>query len=94
MDSYIEIGPKGPTSFVGRDAVEIFRVKTLIGALKLLAVGITPTRGMTRKRALALTTQVTGKPYKRGLPGLTQAQADLQTWLEVAITSIPIQQAP
>lgn len=54
-----------PVSFQGRKAVDVFRIRVLISSLGLLAAGISPTRGLSKKRALVLATEYTGKVYKR-----------------------------
>lgn len=52
-------------SFVGPKAVDAFRIATLKSAIRLLKVGITPTRGLTMTKALKMATEYTGAKYKR-----------------------------
>ena len=75
------------TSFVGLDAVEVFRAATLSSALGLLKAGITPTRGLTAKKALAMVARYTGQSYKRG--EFDRARADLKVWIETMKSAIP-----
>lgn len=91
-DSYIQSSPGGAISFVGPDAVEIFRVIALKSALGLLKAGITPTRGFTAKYGLGLVTAITQKTYK-GADKFDKARADLETWLTAARASIPVEYA-
>ena len=67
---------RGGTCFAGPDAVQLFRAATLRSALGLLKVGIIPTRGLTKTKALAMVTQYTGQTYKRG--EFDRAMKDLQ----------------
>jgi hypothetical protein len=86
-DSEIKHFADGGASFVGRDAVEIVRVATLMSAIGLLSKGITPTRGLTMTKALAMATPYTGKKYKR-----TEAEAarkDLKAWVELMKSAVP-----
>lgn len=59
----------------GRAAVEVFRARASIAALKLLRNGITPSRGVTMTRVLQTASQITGHTYKR--TESTQALIDL-----------------
>jgi hypothetical protein len=86
-ESYIKTGPGGVT-FVGPDATHLFRAATLISALGLLKAGITPTRGLTSKRAFAIAKEYTGKDYKRGQH--EQARADLKVWVEAMKAALPV----
>jgi hypothetical protein len=78
-------------SFVGPDAVEVFRVATLASALGLLKVGITPTRGLTMKKALAMVTPYTGQTYK-GKKDIERARADLKVWLQAMKSALPTEE--
>ncbi len=91
-NSLITYGPKGEARcFAGRDAVEIFRAATLASALGLLKKGISPTRGLTMKKALAMVGQYTGQAYKRG--EYDRARADLKVWIETMKSAIPAEVA-
>lgn len=86
-DSYIQTGIGG-TMFSGPDAVSFFRAATLRAALGLLKVGITPTRGLTKTKALALVTGYTGKKYKR--TEIDRASADLKVWIDAMKLALPV----
>lgn len=53
----------------------------LRSALRLLKVGIIPTRGFTRRKALDKATEITGLTYKNSLAELERARNDLGNWL-------------
>lgn len=89
MQSEIITG-SGGTMFAGPDAVELFRAATLKAALRLLKVGIKPTRGLTLTKALAMVTPYTGQTYKRG--EVAKAIADLTVWIETMKSAIPVVQ--
>ena len=74
-------------SFSGTEAVDVFRCATLMSALGLLKVGITPTRGLTMTKALKMATEYTGQAYKR--TEADRARADLKVWLELMKSTIP-----
>jgi hypothetical protein len=86
-ESYIQTGPGG-TTFSGPDATNLFRAATLISALGLLKAGITPTRGLTSKRAFLLAKEYTGKDYKRGQHD--QAISDVKVWVETMKAALPV----
>lgn len=86
--SEIALFGNGGASFSGRDAVEVFRVAALSSALGLLSKGITPTRGLTMKKALAMATPYTGRTYKRS--EVEDARRDLKVWIETMKSAIPV----
>lgn len=87
-DTYISTRPDGSvSSLVGKDAVQVMRVATLMSAIGLLEHGIQPTRGFTMKKALTMAGTYTGKNYKRTQSAT--AKADLKVWLEVMKSAIP-----
>lgn len=90
-DSYIRDFDNGGVSLVGPDAVALFRVAALTSALGLLSKGITPTRGLTVKRALGMATEYTGQTYKRN--EIERARADLKVWIETMKSAIPRESA-
>jgi hypothetical protein len=89
-DSTITHSPSG-ISFNGRDAVELYRAVVLNSALGLLKAGVTPTRGLTKRRALAMVTRYTGQEYKR--TEIERAQADLLVWIETMKSALPIERS-
>lgn len=66
----VEVGKNGAASFTGPDGVDMFRMIALKSALGLVKLGITPTRGFTKKFGLAEASKYTGRKYK-------QSQLDL-----------------
>lgn len=88
--SRIEVGPGG-TAFVGRDAVDLFRVKTLRVAINAhKRSGLIMTRGLTVTRMMQIATEITGKPYK-GATKHDAALADLDAHIAAAEASMPIE---
>ena len=87
-DSQITAGKHGTIGFQGKDATELYRVMVLRQALKLLKVGITPTRGFTWKKGLAMASTYTGRTYKRS--EVDQVVADLNVWIETMKSAIPV----
>jgi hypothetical protein len=79
----------GGTVFAGPDATNLFRAATLKAALGLLAKGITPTRGLTITRALAMVKEYSGKTYKRSQ--IEEARRDLTTWIEAMKSALPVE---
>jgi hypothetical protein len=77
-------GSAGVT-FAGPDAVELFRASALRVALELLAVGIIPAKGLTKRKALAMASKYTGRTYKE----VPEARADLKVWIETMKSAIP-----
>lgn len=69
------------TTFTG-SGIWWYRAVVLKSALGLLSKGITPTRGVTRKKALTMATEYTGCVYVRSIAGLELAVTDLQAWIE------------
>lgn len=88
-DSEIILHPHGGASYVGPDAVELFRAVNLRGGLlmwhkhKMLL-----TRGLTITKLLAMTTRYTGQTYKR--TEAARAMADLDVWIATMRSAIPI----
>ena len=78
-ESYVQHGIGG-TSFVGPDAVNLFRAKSCKVALGLAARGIKLARNQpSSTRLLQVATGYTGKAYKRGQ--YATAIADLEAWI-------------
>lgn len=87
--SFVQTHASGGTSFVGPDAVNLFRAITLRSALSMYAkIGMVPTRGVTATSMLAMATTYTGKKYKRGQH--QQAADDMVTWIETMKAALPI----
>ena len=67
MNASIKQTESGATVFSGRDAVEVFRAKTIASALRLYAkTGMKVNRAYTPTNMLAAATQITGTKFKRG----------------------------
>lgn len=78
----------GGTSYTGRDAVNLYRAKTLVVALRMYArSGMIPSRNVTPARMLVLASEYTGKTYKRGEHA--QAAEDVMTWVNTMAVAIP-----
>lgn len=78
-----------PVVYSGPDAVNLFRAKTLIAALRIYAkTGLIPTRGVTATAMLRLAAEYTGKTYKKGQH--LQAADDVQKWAETMQAALPI----
>jgi hypothetical protein len=83
----VHIHKDGGFSLTG-DAIPMFRVITLKGAIKLhRQTGLIPTRGVTISKMLAMAGEITGEKYKRGQH--ERAEADLQLWIDAAKASMP-----
>jgi hypothetical protein len=77
MESYVEVGENGAVSFVGRDAVELMRLRVLQSSIKMHRdLGMIPTRGMGITQLLGIVSEYTGKAYK-GKRKHDEALADL-----------------
>jgi hypothetical protein len=88
-DSYVSTKNGQITTYYRPDARNLFRAKLLRNSIKMyLAVGITPTRGMTITKMLKLATEYTGQTYKRGAG--PQALRDLETWLLARQSAMPV----
>lgn len=87
-DSSIDVRTNGGASYVGPDAVNLFRCATLRASIQLhMRCGLIPTRGVTITRLFAMATEYTGKRYKRGAHA--QCVADLDVWIATMKTAIP-----
>ena len=78
----------GAVVFAGPDATQLFRAMTLRSALGLLKVGITPTRGLSMKKAMVMVGQYSGRTYKR--TEVDQAVKDLTVWIETMKSALPV----
>jgi len=76
----------GATTFAGRDAVEVFRAKTVASALKLYArTRMKVNRAYTPTNMLAVATEITGKKFKRGQ--YMEAAEALDAWAKQQVES-------
>lgn len=87
MDNFVEISEHA-TSYVGFEAVDLFRARMLASSLRLYAkTGMIPTRGVTITKMLALASHYTGKPYKRGSAAI--AADDVKAWADALALALP-----
>lgn len=88
-DSYVEVGPS-TTSYVGPDAVALFRANALRAGIRLYAeTGLRPSRVWTPSAMLKAAGRITGKTYKRGR--FDEAIADLTVWIETMKLALPVE---
>jgi hypothetical protein len=89
-ESYIGLNEKGQAqSFVGPDAVALFRARVIASALRLYAkTGIKANRAYTPTNMLTAATSITGKRYKRGQYEL--AADDITAWADTMLAALPI----
>lgn len=78
------------SSLVGKDAVSLMRVQTIITGIRMnIQTGgkMVLTRDATITRLLQMAGEYTGKKYKRSQK--EQAMADLQKWFEEMKAALP-----
>lgn len=77
--------------YVGPDATNLFRAKTLKAGLSLWRkTKMIPTRGVTISVMLVMAYGYTGKAYTR--KQVEQAEADLQVWIDTMAAALPVTQ--
>lgn len=82
----------GGISFVGHDAVELYRVMHIRAAIKLYAAtGIIPTRGVGIKKMLAMAGSYTNRRYPATKHSAALAIADLTVWIETMKSALPVE---
>ena len=82
---------KEATSYVGRDATELFRVNMIKISIKLwMKTGMMPTRGVGIKKMLKMAEQYTGRKYKTS--EAAYAVEDLHNWVSVMVSALPIKE--
>ncbi len=98
-DSYIVYskGRQEATSYVGKDATELFRVNMLKISIRLwVKTGGTgrgrmkPTRGVGIKKMLAMAERYTGRKYKTS--EASEAIDDLHNWVTTMVSALPIEE--
>lgn len=75
------------SALVGKDAVQLMRVRTIISGLKMAAHGMVLTRGATATKLLKMATEYTGQTYKR--TERERAIEDLETWFKTMRDALP-----
>jgi len=92
-DSYIRYSKSRgeATSYVGRDATELFRVNMIKVSIKLyMKTGMIPTRGVTISKMLKMAEQYTGRKYKKS--EAAYAVEDLHNWVTTMVSALPIEE--
>lgn len=92
-DSYIVYskGRQEATSYVGRDATELYRVNMLKISIRLwVKTGMKPTRGVGIKKMLAMAERYTGRKYKTS--EASEAIDDLHNWVTCMVSAMPIEE--
>lgn len=82
------------SSCTGVDAVDIYRIRTLMIGLKMIVESkgrMIPTRGFTLTKALAMASQYTGNKYKR-TEG-ERAQDELKKIMELRLQHVEVVEA-
>lgn len=79
------------TSYVGRDATELYRVNMIKVSIKLwMKTGMMPTRGVTITKLLKMAEQYTGRKYKKS--EAAYAVEDLHNWVSTMVSALPIEE--
>ena len=92
-DSFIRYsrGRGEATSYVGRDATQLYRVNMIKVSIKLwMKTGMMPTRGVTITKLLKMAEQYTGRKYKKS--EAAYAVEDLHNWVTTMISALPIEE--
>lgn len=89
-DSHVVVHASGGISFVGTDAVNLYRAITLRVALRMYARSkMLMTRNLTPAAMLTLATEYTGKVHKRG--AYQEAADGVGVWIETLKAALPIE---
>lgn len=84
-------GRREATSYIGRDATELFRVNMLKVSIRLwVKTGMKPTRGVGIKKMLGMAERYTGRKYKTS--EASQAVDDLHNWVTTMVSALPIKE--
>jgi hypothetical protein len=87
--AHITVGASG-TSFVGPDAVNLYRARVLVQGLKLYAAtGMRVARNVSPTMMLKVAASYTGKVYKRG--EYLRAAADVKVWADEMAAALPVE---
>lgn len=79
------------TSYIGRDATQLFRVNMLKSSIKLwMKTGMMPTRGIGIQKMLKMAEMYTGRKYKKS--EAAYAVEDLHNWVTVMVSALPIEE--
>lgn len=89
-ESKVIVNEKGEAiAFVGPEATRYFQAGALWTALKLMKVGIKPSRGVTKRGLLQLAGTLCGKTYK--INQIDQARDDIRAWMDAMKLSLPVE---
>lgn len=87
--SYVDIHEHGGATFVGPDAVNLFRAMALKAALNMYArCKMIPTPGVTATMLLEMAGEYSGKTYQRGEH--MNAAVDVAIWIDTMKAAIPV----
>ena len=82
---------KEATSYVGRDATELYRVNMIKVSIRLWTkTGMLPTRGIGIRKMLKMAEVYTGRKYKTS--EASQAVDDLHNWVTCMVSAMPIKE--
>lgn len=88
-NSHVVVHASGGTSFVGKDAVSLYRAISLRQALLMYAKsGMRMTRNLTPSTMLTIASEYTGKVHKRG--AYLEAAEGVGNWIETMKAAMPI----
>ena len=88
MESYIRQSQSG-TSYVGPDAVQLFRAKSIRGALRLWTHGLKPSRGVRLRDLIDAASAITGKRYPKRASHIPFIMEDLEVWMSAMQSALP-----
>ena len=87
-DSYIHNNQSG-TTYVGPDAVQLFRAKSIRGALRLWTHGLKPSRGVRLRDLIDAASSITGKRYPKRASHIPFIMEDLEVWMSTMQSALP-----
>lgn len=82
---------KEATSYVGRDATQLYRVNMLKVSIRLwVKTGMMPTRNVGIRKMLKMAEVYTGRKYKT--TQAAEAVDDLHNWVTCMVSALPIEE--
>ena len=88
-DSYIQNSQSG-TAYVGPDAVQFFRAKSIRYALHLWhRTGLRPSRGVRLRDLIDAASDITGKKYPKRTSHIPFIVDDLEVWMSAMQSALP-----
>lgn len=80
-----------PTSYIGHDATQLYRVNMLKTCIKMwMKTGMMPTRGIGIQKMLKMAEVYTGRKYKKS--EAAYAVEDLHHWVSCMVSALPIEE--